>query len=368
MDLNKDGQVDLCDLHALLGYPICQRCCPCSKICSCGCVCCECCCSIHCRNPIHYSPICIHHSPCRHSPRRSPSLLRYSSSNDIKPVSQNLSLRLSPKRRFSPSRDIDINRSYDFSQSQQIEQISPSLQLRNSPIRKYSNQIRPSSDLDNNFSSSVDIQRVSDNLSLRRSPERRFSPKRSYNRQSYQTSPLRSTNASNYDYDKNKFIDFLKKMMNYESELERMKINLSLKNDFNVEDAFRVFELNGRGYLTVEDLEFGLNSLEVYPSSKDLRLLMKRFDLNKNGFLNYADFFDILVPFEKDYRCMVENRPPNSCCNCRCPDVFSVSTKIMLKNIFNKIIDCENDLNDTLITYSNVISRLREFYYGVNVT
>ena len=384
LDLNKNGQVDLCEFHALFGYPTCQRCCPCSKTCTCGCVCCNCCCSFKCRNPIHHSPVCERHSPCiRHSPlcshsplRRSP--LRSSSPirTDIKQVSPNLSLRQSPQRRFSPFRTRNSYNDYsqgNISSSQQIQRLSPSLALRNSPERRYSPRARGSpirnnmtasvnSNVLDNLNSSQEIKKISPNLSLRLSPQRRFSPVR-------RTSPLRTDpNMNNgYDIEKKKFVEFFRAMMKYESQIERMKLDLSTKSDFNVEDAFRVFELNGRGFLTTEDLEYGLNLLGVYPTKMDLMLLMKRFDLKKLGSLNYADFFDILVPFEKDYRNMVESRPPNSCCGCRCPDTFSFSTKIALKNLFNTIIESERELNNMLIGYATVRCRLRELYYLIDL-
>ena len=73
---------------------------------------------------------------------------------------------------------------------------------------------------------------------------------------------------------------------------------------------------------------------------------MKRFDLQKNGFLNYGDFFDMVVPFEKNYRQRIENRPPRSCCPCRSPEIFSNKTIYYLKNLFNLLINSEYAINN----------------------
>lgn len=72
---------------------------------------------------------------------------------------------------------------------------------------------------------------------------------------------------------------------------------------------------------------------------------MKRFDLQKEGVISFANFFDMVTPFEKDYREMVENRPPVSTCSCRCPEVFMFTTRLNLKNLFNSLIDLENGFN-----------------------
>jgi hypothetical protein len=89
---------------------------------------------------------------------------------------------------------------------------------------------------------------------------------------------------------------------------------------------------------------------------------MKRFDLQNTGTLNYADFFDLLVPYEKDYRTMVENRIPSSCCPCRCTDVFCPSTICSLRNVFNLIINSENDINNSRRLFGTLRLKLRDIF------
>ena len=178
-------------------------------------------------------------------------------------------------------------------------------------------------------------------------------------RESYH-SPCKKINCN--EYEENQFNDFLRKLMVAESQIEDAKVNLALKPDFNCEDAFRIFELNGRGFLDECDLKCGLNLIGIFPTDHEIRLLMKRFDLQKQGVLNYADFFDMLVPFEKEYRTLVENRCPNSCCPCRCPDVFCCGTLFSLKNVFNLIIRLENDINNDRKLFGTLRLKLRDIF------
>ena len=164
------------------------------------------------------------------------------------------------------------------------------------------------------------------------------------------------------EYEERQFNDFLSKLMLAENKIESAKVNLALNPDFNCEDAFRIFELNGRGFINQCDLKCGLNLLGIYPTDHEVRLLMKRFDLQNQGFLNYADFFDMLVPYEKDYRNMVENRLPNSCCPCRCPDIFCCGTLCALKNVFNLIIELENDINNNRRLFGTLRLKLKEIF------
>ena len=176
-------------------------------------------------------------------------------------------------------------------------------------------------------------------------------------------SRVKPSNNINYNaYEEMQFNNFLRKLMKIEGEIENAKINLALNPDFNCEDAFRIFEFNGRGFLDLNDLKCGLNLIGIYPTDFEVRLLMKRFDLQNLGTLNYADFFDLLVPFEKSYRTMVENRIPRSCCPCRCTDMFCPSTICALRNVFNLIINSEVDINNNRRLFGTLRIKLRDIF------
>ena len=259
------------------------------------------------------------------------------------------------------------------------------------------------------FSDSKEISKLSPNLSLRLSPSRTYSPCRypcacitchhypclcckichyhpckcfcpppiTHYRccspcQRYIPKPLRPSCSSrtiipkkiNYnEFEERQFNDFLKKLMLAESEIEAAKVSLSLNCDFNCEDAFQIFELNGRGFIDSFDLKCGLNLLGIFPTDYEIRLLMNRFDLQKEGCLKYADFFDMLVPFEKEHRTMVENRLPNPCWVYRPTDAFCFDTLCSLKNVFNLLINLENDINNNRKLFGTLRLKLKEIFH-----
>ena len=160
--------------------------------------------------------------------------------------------------------------------------------------------------------------------------------------------------------------------MEIESKIEDMKIDLARRDDFNFEDIFRIFEVDEKEYIEPEELKQGLKLLGLNPTDFDIKLLIKRFDLNQQGVLSYADFFDMLISFEKKLRNSIQIRPPNSCCSCKSPDIFQCDTLIGIKNLFKFIIQCENDINkkryyfDSLRSkYSDVIQYLDQSRRGV---
>ena len=166
----------------------------------------------------------------------------------------------------------------------------------------------------------------------------------------------------NENYEQNQFNEFMKKLMQVESQIEDAKITLAKNPDFNCEDAFRLFESNEKGYLEKNDIKNGLNSIGVNPSEQELNILMKRFDLQKYNFINYADFFDMVVPFEKNLRQEVESRQQKS------PDNFSEKTINDLKNVFKLIIQAENDINNDRKNLGTLRLKLKDIFALIDKT
>ena len=164
------------------------------------------------------------------------------------------------------------------------------------------------------------------------------------------------------NYEQNQFNEFMKKLMLVESQVEDAKLALTKNPDFNCEDAFRLFESNDKGYLDINDIKSGLNLIGLNPTEKELNLLMKRFDLQKNGFINFADFFDMLVPFEKNQRQIVEKRPPKTYCPVRSPDIFKEKTIADLKNLFELLIKSEDDINNDRKTLGTLRLKLKDIF------
>ena len=86
-------------------------------------------------------------------------------------------------------------------------------------------------------------------------------------------------------YEEENFINYLKELLDLEGQLEKAKCDNIIKSDFNGEDAFGIFEVDRRGYVTDLDLKYGLNSLGIFPTQEEIALLIKRFDSRGEGIL-----------------------------------------------------------------------------------
>ena len=337
MDLNRDGKIDLGEFHVLLGYPNCNYCCPCVNCIKCG--------TSYCKSCFYNLP-CYYHGKI-HRDINSPNKNRERNSN------------------YYNSYNNKNNYNND-SQRLNIHTILPNKNISN---MEKNNNILNSPSGNNNYRKAI-----SDTLSIRLSPERNYGPidielcdnckcipcicnnnlPKNINKSQEN---LKESQLINNDYkefnqdllssfERKQFNNLLQLLMDGEKEIECNKIDLALKSDFNCEDAFRIFEKDGRGFLTKEDLKDGFNLLNLNLNDKDINLIMKRFDLKKKNNINFQEFFDMMVPFDSEYRNIVEIRLPLSNCPFKSFNVFKVDTLIYLKKVFMSIIDLENKLNN----------------------
>ena len=190
-----------------------------------------------------------------------------------------------------------------------------------------------------------------------------------YSQKVEDTPPIYSKPYNPDEYEENQFNEFLKNLMLAESDLENIKIELSKCEDFNIEDCFRIFEQknNDNNALYPDEIKCGLMLLGVFLSDFELKLFFNRFDLMKKGYINYSNFFDIFIPFSKTYRSLSEKKEPNSCCKCRCPDIFSGSTLSILKNLFDAIIKYENNFNYMRRGFTTLNLKLKKIFGKIDL-
>ena len=364
MDLNRDGKIDLSEFHVLLGYPNCFYSCPCLSCPSCGaCYCNSCFCNLPCyyHGRVHRNI----NSPNRNN--REEIAKDYYNFNSYINKNNDLNDNLENDNEIYKNNSMNLPR-----QNLNLSELSNQNNI-NSNINNNKGLVSSPPSRNNKFK-----KMISDSLTIRLSPERNYGPievelcercnqipcicgnlpntlnnnknsdfsaEDNYNLSNgFNNSIYNNKNLTSFEI--KQFNDFLKVLMQGEKEIELNKIDLALKSDFNCEDAFRIFEKEGRGFLTKEDIKFGFNSLGLNFNENDINLIMKRFDLKKKNNINFQEFFDMLVPFYSEYRNIVELRLPLSNCPYRAFNVFAVDTLIYLKKVFMSIIDFENKVNN----------------------
>lgn len=239
---------------------------------------------------------------------------------------------------------------YNYKDDFKGEKLSKSLSLRLGPERKYAPFEVNIKDINNkeiigafNDNNNINNEIISNRLSLRNCPERKYAP-----------IEIEIKNLNNKEKLKEKITDediinfniYLKELMDGETQIESYKVDLALKQDFNCEDFFRLFEYEGGGFILPEDLNYGLNLLNLETNEEVINLLMKRFDLLKEDKLNYGDFFDMIVSFQSSYRNLIEKRIPLSKNPENILDLLDNKTISSFKILLVSIIDFEFRINN----------------------
>lgn len=70
------------------------------------------------------------------------------------------------------------------------------------------------------------------------------------------------------------------------------KTNFTAKS--NVKEAFKAFDKDGNGFISVEELKHAMESLGETVSNEELDEMVKMADKNKDGKIDYEEFVEIM--------------------------------------------------------------------------
>lgn len=106
-------------------------------------------------------------------------------------------------------------------------------------------------------------------------------------------------------------INLLKEIVFLEREVESAKIDLALKSDFNLKDAFHMFDSKQYSQITPPDLMEGLHmNLGMADfCEEDVMLFFARHDPSCRGRINFIEFSQALLPFSSEYSGLITDRP-----------------------------------------------------------
>jgi Ca2+-binding EF-hand superfamily protein len=119
----------------------------------------------------------------------------------------------------------------------------------------------------------------------------------------------------------------LKDLCSGERELEAAKTALTLKSDFNLVDAFNIFDVNRDGQIDAHELRHGLSAIGVHPTSEDIELFVTRYDKSGDRRLNRTEFAVAFLCLDAHYCSTLERRASNyRCPGYRADDCFFSDT------------------------------------------
>ena len=120
-----------------------------------------------------------------------------------------------------------------------------------------------------------------------------------------------------------------------EKKLEHGKHQIALKTDFNICDAFRIFDERECGYLGFTDFKNGLADIGVVEPHESIELFFKRYDRDGDGLIAFSEFADAFTPMEQYYASILGRRTSSHrrINPYRKDDIFEHNTAVEFKNM-----------------------------------
>ena len=95
------------------------------------------------------------------------------------------------------------------------------------------------------------------------------------------------------------FLRCIQEIIAFEQELESQKVNLSLRDDFNLIDAFGMLDHDGKGNLNPQELYSSLRKLDIPATQEDCYLVFHRMNRDMDGLLKYSEFSAAFMPVDQ---------------------------------------------------------------------
>ena len=107
------------------------------------------------------------------------------------------------------------------------------------------------------------------------------------------------------------------------------------KCDFNLFDAFNIFDQSRIGMISIHDIREGLNAIGVYPTSEEVELFVTRYDRNHDRRLSFSEFSESFLPFDNHYSTQLNRRNANpQRVSYRRDDCFMADTQVEFRSMW----------------------------------
>lgn len=91
-------------------------------------------------------------------------------------------------------------------------------------------------------------------------------------------------------------MESFKELICLERELEFAKQALAMRPDFTLHDAFKMFDFERYGRISIEDIREAFHIHEVFITLEEAKLIMSRYDTDMDGFLRFDEFIEMFLP------------------------------------------------------------------------
>ena len=90
--------------------------------------------------------------------------------------------------------------------------------------------------------------------------------------------------------DEDQLVNSLRDICKIENDIEADKTRLGHCYDFNLTDAFKIFDQRGYGVIDTYELKDGLSAIGLFPTADEVELFVKRYDTNGDRRISRHEF------------------------------------------------------------------------------
>ncbi|CAG9310083.1 unnamed protein product [Blepharisma stoltei] len=214
-------------------------------------------------------------------------------------------------------RRVDTDGDERISYAEFVEAVQASEILLESPYRSIASPVRHSSPLRKSFS-----------------PNRSSYNSRSLE-SSYRKTPIKSVNIS-------EIAQVLSEQVALSRELDAAIKELGLRADFNLIDAYRMFDIDDKGFFTELDAEETLNDFGIRTFKDEISLLFKHYCHSSDKKMRFSELNELFTPKDPEYARLVKNRVPYNAQGANRRNVFRPETMNKLIRVLQLHLECES--------------------------
>ena len=111
--------------------------------------------------------------------------------------------------------------------------------------------------------------------------------------------------------DEDQLVSSLRDICKIENEIEADKTRLGTCYDFNLTDAFKIFDQRGYGVFDSYELRDGLNAIGLFPTQDEIDLFVRRYDTSGDRRITRAEFETAFLTLDYYNSGEVRRRPSN---------------------------------------------------------
>ena len=216
--------------------------------------------------------------------------LKKNTIKEEEPVSKAASSRLSQNSRRESQVEDKLRTDASEAEDEEIGVDSDS--VKNSNMKKSSKPENLSSS--KNFKSEKDGKNAEEDSTIKNPPKK---------------STMKSSKLLNQtNKDMRECVYKLNVLLENSRDVEEKKIDLALRFDFIAAEIFKIIDKQESGLISTELLAPFLKSGRIWNDEETVQALVSKHDKDKDGSLNFKEFFDMIAPYSEEYRRSLADR------------------------------------------------------------